>query len=151
MPAGAAREQLRAARQAHDASVRRATIPTRLILALSTFCGVLTAPSRYRGPGHVVTVIVVVWFLVELVRMSVRNRWRPLRSLPKPKWGVAEVVLLCVAVLVGGVVGPHVLAGYGHSAFASWGLGVAVAVVVAGCLFGAYASYRRRAAQVWQR
>lgn len=151
MPAGAAREQLRAARQTHDTSVRRATIPAGLILASSTFCGVLTVPSRYREPGHVVTIIVVAWFLVELVRMSARNRWRPLRSLPKPKWGVAEVALICVAALVGGVVGPHVLAGRGHSAFASWGLGVAVAVVVAACLFGAYASYRRRAAQVWQR
>lgn len=97
------------------------------------------------------TIIVVVWFLVELVRMSARHRWRPLRSLPKPEWGVTEVTLICVAVLVGGVVGPHVLAGHGHSVLASWGFGAAVAVVVATCLFAAYASYRRRAAQVWQR
>jgi hypothetical protein len=32
--------------------------------------------------------------------------------LPKPKWGVAEVALIAVAVLVGGVVGPHLLATY---------------------------------------
>ena len=147
--AGAARERLRAARQAHDVSVRRCSMPAGLISALSTFCGVLTVPPRYRGPGHALAIIVVVWSLVELMRMSARHQWRPMRSWPKPKWGVSEVTLICVAALVGSLVGPHVLAGYGHSALASWGLGVAVAVVVAACLFGAYASYRGRAARVW--
>jgi len=151
MPDGAAREQLRAARRAHDTSVRRATVPAGLILALSVFCGVLTVPSRYKGPGNVATIVAVVWFLAELVRMAARNQWRPLRSLPKPRWGVAEVTLICVAVLVGGVVGPHVLAGRGDSALASWGLGAAVAVIVAACMFAAYVSYRRRSARVWQR
>lgn len=151
MPPGAAREQLRAARRAHDSSVRRATVPAGLIVALSVFCGVLTVPSRYKGPGDVVTIVAVVWLLAELVRMAARNRWRPLRSLPKPRWGVAEVTLICVAVLVGGVIGPHVLAGNGDSALASWGLGAAVAGVVAACGFVSYAFYRRRSARVWSR
>lgn len=149
-PDGAAREQLRAARRAHDASVRRATAPVGLILALSVFCGVLTVPSRDKGPGNVVTIFAVVWFLAELARIAARNQWRPLHSLPKPRWSVAEVTLICVAVLAGGVLGPHVLAGRGDSALASWGLGAAVALVVAACLFAAYGSYRRRSARVWR-
>src|SRR5579863_9527260 len=107
VPPGAAREQLRAARQAHDASVRRATAPAGLILALSAFCGAQTVAPAYKGPGNVVSIIAVVWLLTELMRMSARNQWRPLRSLPKPRWGVIEVTLISVAVLVGGVVGPH--------------------------------------------
>lgn len=145
-----AREQLRAARQAHDASVRRAMAPAGLILALSVFCGVQTVAPAYRGPGNVVTIIAAVWFLAELVRMSARNQWRPLRSLPKPQWSVAEVTLMGVALLVGGVIGPHVLAGHTSSALAGWGLGAAVALTVAGCLFAARASYRRRASRAWQ-
>jgi hypothetical protein len=151
LPPGAAREQLRAARQAHDVSVRRATVPAGLIVALSVFCGVQAVAPTYKGPGNVVTIVAVVWFLTELLRTSARNQWRPLRSLPKPRWGVVEVMLICVAVLVGGVIGPHVLAGYGDSALASWGLGAAVAVVVAACTFAAYASYRRRSARAWPR
>ena len=151
VPPSAAREQLRAARQAHDASARRAMAPTGLILALSVFCGAQTVAPAYNGPGDVVTLIAVVWFLAELLKMSARNRWRPLRSLPKPKWGVTEVTLISVAVLVGGVIGPHLLASHSNSALASWGLGVAVTVIVAACLFAAKASYRHRASRAWQR
>ncbi len=151
IPPGAAREQLRAARQAHDASVCRATAPAGFILALSVFCGAQTAAPRYKGPGNVVTIIAVVWFLAELLKMSARNQWRPLRSLPKPRWGVTEVTLISVAALVGGVIGPHLLASHSNSALGSWGLGAGVTVVVAACLFAAKASYRRRASQAWQR
>ena len=151
VPPGVAREQLLAARQAHDASVRRAIAPTGLILALSVFCGAQTIAPAYKGPGNVVTIIAVVWFLAELVRMSARNQWRPLRSLPKPKWGVAEVTLISIAVLVGGVIGPHLLAGHADSALASWGLGGAVTVTVATCLLAARASYRHRASGAWRR
>lgn len=151
VPPGAAREQLRAARQAHDVSVRRAMAPTGFILALSVFCGAQTVAPAYKGPGNVVTILAVVWFLAELVKLSARNQWRPLRSFPKPQWGVTEVALICVAVLVGGVIGPHLLAGHSNSALGSWGLGVAVTVIVAACLFAAQASYRRRASRAWQR
>lgn len=146
---GAAREQLRAARQAHDASVRRATLPSGLILALSVFCGAQTIAPAYKGPGDVVSIIAVVWFLVELLRMSARNGWRPLGSLPKPRLRTTEVTLIAVAVLVGGVVGPHLLASYSNTALESWGLGLAVALSVAACLFAATAVYRRRASRVW--
>ena len=147
----AAREQLRAARQAHDASVDRATTPAGLILASSVLSGALTVAPADRGPGNVLTVIAVLWFLAELVKVSARNQWRPLRSLPKPKWSVTEVILICVAVFVGGVIGPHVLASHNHSALPSWGLGAAVTVTVAACLFAANMSYRRRASQAWPR
>ena len=125
--------------------------PARLILALSVFCGAQTVAPAYKGPGDVVSIVAVVWFLAELLRLSARNQWRPLRSLPKPRWSVVEVSLICVAVLVGGVVGPHLLAGRASSALTSWGLGVAVTVLVAGCLFAATASYRHRASRAWQR
>jgi len=151
VPPAAAREQLRAAREAHDASVRRAMAPAGFILALSVFCGAQTVPPAYKGPGNVVTVVAVVWFLAELLKMSARNEWRPLRSLPKPRWGVTEVTLISVAVLVGGVIGPHLLASHSNSALVSWGLGTAVTVIVAACLFAARASYRRRASRAWQR
>ena len=45
---------------------------------------------------------------------------------------IAEQLLLA---LVGGVAGPHLLASHGNSALASWGLGAAVTVIVAACLF----------------
>lgn len=151
VPPGAAREQLRAARQAHDASVRRAMAPAGFILAFSVFCGALTVAPAYKGPGNVVTIIAVVWSLAELLKMSARNQWRPLRSWPKAKWGVTEVTLISVAVLVGGVIGPHLLASHGNSAVASWGLGAAVTAIVAACLFAAKASYRHRASRVWER
>ncbi len=151
VPPGAAREQLRAARQAHDTSVRRAMAPAGFILALSVFCGAQTVAPAYKGPGNVVTIIAVVWFLAELLKMSARNHWRPLRSWPKPNWGVTEVTLISVAVLVGGVIGPHVLANHSNSALASCGSGAAVTVIVAACLFAAELSYRRRASQAWQR
>jgi hypothetical protein len=150
IPPSAAREHLRAARQAHDASARRATLPAGLILAASFFCGAQTVPPAYKGPGGVASIVAVVWFVAELLRMSAANRWRPLRSLPKPRWGVAEGALIAVAVLVGGVIGPHVLAGDGRSALASWGLGAAVTAIVAACLLAAKASYRRRASRMWQ-
>ena len=135
IPPSAAREQLRTAREAHDASVRRAIAPPGLILALSVFCGAQTIAPAYKGPGNVVTIVAVLSFLAELLKMSAQNQWRPLRSLPKPKWGVTEVTLISVAVLVGGVIGPHVLASHSNSALASWGPGAAVTVIVAACLF----------------
>ena len=147
VPAGAAREQLLAARQAHDASVRRAMAPVGFIFAFSVFCGAQTVAPAYKGPGNVVTIIALVWCLAELVKMSARNQWRPLRSWPKPKWGVTEVTLTSVAVVVGGVIGPHLLVSRSSSAVATWGLGAAVTVIVAACLFGAHASYRRRASR----
>ncbi len=151
IPPGMAREQLRAARQAHDASVRRARTPAGTILALSVFCGAETVPQAYKGPGNVVTIIAAVWFLAELMRLSARNQWRPLRRLPKPKLNVVEAALMSAAVLVGGVIGPHLLASHNHPPLASWGLGVAVGVTVAACLFGADAAYRRRAFRAWPR
>jgi hypothetical protein len=151
MESGGAREQLRAAGNAHDASVRRALVPAGFILALSVFCGAQTIAPAHKGPGNVVSIIAVVWFVAELLRLSARNQWRPMRSWPKPRWGVTEVALIAVAVLVGGVIGPHVLTSHGNSAAASWGLGGAVSMVVASCLFAAQASYRRRVSGAWQR
>ncbi len=124
--------------------------PARFILALSVFCGAQTVAPAYKGPGNVVSIIAYVWFLAELLKMAARNQWRPLRSWPKPNWGVTEVALTSVAVLVG-VVGPHLLASHDNSALVSWGLGGAVTVIVAACLFAAKASYRRRASRAWQR
>jgi hypothetical protein len=149
VPPSVAREQLRAARHAHDGSVRCATLPAGFILAVSVFCGAETIAPAYKGPGDLVSIVAVVWFLAELLRLSARNRWRPLRSLPKPRWGVIEVALIAVALLVGCVVGPHLLASRSSSVVASWGPGAAVTVMVAGCLFAAKASYRRRAERVW--
>ncbi|HEX4010126.1 MAG TPA: hypothetical protein VHX62_08965 [Solirubrobacteraceae bacterium] len=117
---------------------------------MSVFCGVQTVAPAYRGPGNVVTIIAVVWFLAELLKMSARNQWRPLRLLPRPKLGVTGVTLSAVAVLVG-VIGPHLFASHSNSAPASWGLAVTVMVIVAACLFAANASYRRRASRTWQR
>jgi Mn2+/Fe2+ NRAMP family transporter len=124
--------------------------PAGFILALSVFCGSWAIAPAYKGPGHVVSIIAVMWFLGELLVMSARSQWRPLRSLPKPRWGVPEVTLISVAVLVGGVVGPHLLASHSNTALSSWGLGAAVTVIVAACLFAAKASYRRRASRAWQ-
>src|SRR5579859_103576 len=107
---GTPREQLNAARQAHDGSVRRATPPVGLILAISLFCGALTISSSHKGPGHVVTIVALVWFVVELLRLSARNQWRAWRSSPRPKWNVTEFALIVVAVVVGGLIGPHLLA-----------------------------------------
>jgi hypothetical protein len=118
--------------------------PAGLILALSVCCGTQTVPPAYEGPGNVVTIIAVVWCVAELLKMAARNQWRPLRTWPKPKWSVTEVALIAVAVLVGGVIGPHLLASHTNSARASWGLGAAVTVIVAACLFAAKASFRRR-------
>lgn len=140
-----AREQLRAARDAQDSSVRRATLPAGFILASSVLCGAQTIVPAYKGPGDVVGLVAVAWFLVELLRMSARNQWRSLRSLPKPRWSVIEVLLICIAVFAGGVLGPHLLASRSSSPLASWSLGAAVTVIVASCLFAAQASYRRRA------
>jgi hypothetical protein len=125
--------------------------PAGFIFALSVFCGAQTVAPAYKGPGSVAMIIAVVWSLAELVKMSARNQWRPLRSWPKPKWGVTEVALISVAVLVGGVIGPHLLASHGNSALASWGLGAAVTVIVAACLFAAEASFRWRVSRAWRR
>jgi Mn2+/Fe2+ NRAMP family transporter len=116
---------------------------------LSVFCGAQTLAPAYRGPGSVVSIIAVVVLLAALLEMSARNQWRSLRSFPKPKWGLAELALIAVAVLIGGVVGPHLLAMYGNSALASWGLATVVTVSVAVCLFAAQASYRRRGSRAW--
>ena len=124
--------------------------PAGFIIALSVFCGAQTVAPAYKGPGNVVSIIAYVWFLAELLKMAARNQWRPLRSWPKPNWGVTEVALTSVAVLVG-VVGPRLLASHSKSALLSWGLGGAVTVIVAACLFAAKASYRRRASRAWQR
>ncbi len=131
--------------------MRRSMVSTGFILALSVFCGAQTIAPAYKGPGGVVSLVAVVWFLAELVRMSARNQWRPLRSSPKPKWGASEVTLISVAVLLGGVIGPHVFASHDNSALASWGLGAAVTMTIAACLFAAKASFRRRASRAWQR
>jgi len=149
VPRGVARQQLLAAREARDASVRRALAPAGAILALSVFCGLQTVAPAYRGPGNAASIIAGVLLVAALVTLSARNQWRPLLSLPTPKWGVAEAGLICVALLVGGVVGPHLLASHNDSALASWGLGAAVTVIVAACLFAAQASYRRRASRAW--
>jgi hypothetical protein len=117
---------------------------------MSVFCGALTISPAHRGPGHLVTIVALMWFVVELLRLSARNQWRALRSSPRPKWNVTEFALIAVAVVVGGLVGPHLLASPGNSAFMSWGLGAAVAVAVAACLFTANASYRHRSSRAWR-
>ncbi len=150
VPPATAREQLRVARQTHDGSVRRATPPAGLILAVSLFCGALTISPSHEGPGSIVTIVALVWFVVELFRLSARNQWRALRSSPRPKWNVSEFALLAVAVLVGGVVGPHLLASHSNPTLMSWGLGAAVAVAVAACLFTANTSYRHRSSRAWR-
>jgi Mn2+/Fe2+ NRAMP family transporter len=147
---GEAKDQLCAARHLQNVSVRRATVPAWIILVISVFCGVQAVTPAYRGPGSVVTVIAVVLLVVALLRMSARNGWRAMRSWPKPKWNGAEVALIAAAALVGGAVGPHLLANNGDTAVTSWGLGAAVAVTVAASLSGAYASYRRRVSHIWQ-
>lgn len=146
----AARDQLRDARHAHDATVRRATTPAWFILAVSIWCGAQAIAPAYKGPGNVVTIIAAVLVVAALIKMSARNQWRSLRSWPKPRWGVTEVALISLAVLVGGLIGPHQLASHDNSAVASWGLGAAVTVIVAACLFAARASYRRRTARAWR-
>lgn len=146
-----ARQQLREARRAHDASVRRALAPAWFILALSVLCGALTVAPRYKGSGNVVSIIAVGLAVAALIGMSARHQWRALRAWPQPKWDRTELALICAAVLMGAGVGPHLLAGHGHSALVSWGLGAAVTVVVAACLFLANASYRRRVSRVWHR
>lgn len=144
VPPGLAREQLETARRAREASVRRAANPAGLILALSFFCGALTLAPAHQELGGVVTIVAVVWFVAELLLMSARNHWQALRSMPRPKWSLLEVTLICAALLLGGLVGPHLLASAGNSTFVSWGLGGAVAVAVAVLLFSANASYRLR-------
>lgn len=141
---GAAREQLGAARRARAASVRRAANPAGLILSSSFFCGALTLAPAHQELGSAVTIIAVLWFVAELLLMSARNQWRPLRSLPRPRWNPIEAALICAALLLGGLVGPHVLASRANSTFTSWGLAGAVAVAVAVLLFAANASYRHR-------
>ncbi len=146
----AAREQLRAARLAHDGSVRRAMPPAGLILAVSLFCGALTVAPSHRGPGSIVTIVALVWFVVELLRLSARNRWRALRSAPQPRWNATEFGLIVVAGVIGGLVGPHLLASHDNSTVVGWSLGAAVTVAVAVCLFTAKASYRRRSSRAWR-
>jgi hypothetical protein len=141
---GAARARLGAARRAREAAVRRAANPAGLILSVSFFCGAMTLASAHEGPGRAVTIIAVLWFVAELLVMSARNEWRALRSLPRPRWNLIEVALICVALLLGGLIGPHFLVSQANSTFASWGVAGAVAVTVAVLLFAANASYRNR-------
>lgn len=149
-PPEPARERLSAARQVHDVSVRRATPPAGLIGATSVLCGALTVAPAHRGPGHVLTIIAIVWLVAELLRLSARNQWRALRSLPRPRWSLAELAMTAVAMLIGGLIGPHLLASHSNSTVVSWGLGAAVAVTVAACLFAANASYRHRSSRAWR-
>lgn len=89
-------------------------------------------------------VIAVSLLVAELLLISARNHWRALRSMPRPKWSLVEVALMFAAVLLGGFVGPHLLASQTNSTFVSWGLAGAVAVTVAVLLLAANASYRHR-------
>lgn len=144
---GMARERLEDARRAREVSIRRAANRAgRLILSLSFFCGALTLAPAHQRRESVVTIVAVVWFVTELLLMSARNQWQALRSMPRPKWSILEVTLMCAAVLLGGFVGPHLLASRANSTFVSWGLAGGVAVAVAVLLFSATASYRRRSA-----
>jgi Mn2+/Fe2+ NRAMP family transporter len=118
---------------------------------VSCFCGALTLAPAHGGAGGIVSIIAVVWFVAELLRMSARNHWRALRSLPRPRWNLTEAMLMCVAVLVGGLVGPHLLATRSNAPLTSWGLAGAVTVTVATLLFAANASFRHRAARAWPR
>jgi hypothetical protein len=145
----AAREQLGAARELHDASVRRAMTPAGLILAVSFLCGALTLTPAVGGSARLVSIIAVVWFLAELVRLSARNHWQALRLRPRPRWNLIEAVLMGVAVLVGGVVGPHLLASRSNAPLVSWGLAGAVTVTVATLLLAANASFKHRASRAW--
>ncbi len=76
VPPGAAQEQLGVARQAHDASVRRATTPAGFILALSAFCGAQTVAPAYKGPGNVVSIVAVAWLLSAVLVLSARYLFR---------------------------------------------------------------------------
>lgn len=139
-----ARKQLEAARRSRDLSVRRAATPAGLILSLSFFCGALTLAPAHQQLGSVITIIAVLWLVAELLLMSARNQWQALRSMPRPKWSLLEVTLMCAAMLLGGFIGPHVLASHTNSTLVSWGLAGGVAIAVASLLFSANASYRRR-------
>ncbi len=144
LPPAIARKHLDAARRARARSVRRAANPVGLILSVSFFCGALTLAPAHQQLGSVVTILAVLWFVAELLLMAARNQWRALRSMPRPKWSLLEVTLMCAAVLLGGLVGPHLLASHTNSTFVSWGLAGGVAVAVAVLLFSADASYRHR-------
>lgn len=80
----ATRAQLRDARRAHDAAMRRATGPAWIILVISAFCGMQTVAPTYRGPGSVVTLVTVVLLMVALLRLAARNGWVAMRASPKP-------------------------------------------------------------------
>lgn len=142
--ANAARQQLESARRVRDASVRRASTPAGLIVSVSLLCGALTLGPAHQRLGSVVTIVAVAGLVLELVIMSARNQWLALRSLPRPRWSRFEVTLICVALLLGVVVGPHILASRANSGSLSWGLAAGVAAAVAGLLFWANVSYRRR-------
>lgn len=135
---------LRAAHGAREASVRGAASPADLVLSLGFFCGALTLAPAHQEFGGAVMVIAVVWFVAELVMMSARNRWGALRSGPRPRWNRTEATLICGALLLGGVVGPHLLASPTDSSLASWGLAGGVGLAVTLLLFTANASYRHR-------
>ncbi len=144
--ADTARKQLEAARRARGVSVRRAATPVGLILSLSCFCGAMTLAPAHQHLGSVVTIVAALSFVAELLLLSARNHWQALRSMPHPKWSFFEVTLICVAMLLGGFIGPHLLAGRANSPLVSWALAGAVTVAVAVLLLGANASYRHRSA-----
>jgi hypothetical protein len=144
MSPSVARKRLDAARQARATSARRAANPAGLILSVSFFCGALTLAPAHQPLGSLVTILAVLWFAAELLLMSARNQWRALRAMPRPRWSLLETTLMCLAMLLGGFVGPHLLASNTHSTFVSWGLAGAVMVAVAVLLFSANASYRHR-------
>ena len=130
--------------------MRRATTPAGLIIVVSFFCGALTLAPAHTGAGHVITIIGVVGLVAELLRMSARNDWQALRSLPCPKWNAVELGLICLAVLDGLLIGPHILASAGDSELASYGLAAAVMVTVGALLFAANGSYRHRNSRAWR-
>jgi Mn2+/Fe2+ NRAMP family transporter len=115
-----------------------------LILSLSFFCGALTLAPTHQKLGGAVMIIAVVWFVAQLLMMSARNQWRALKSMPRPRWNLTEATLICAALLLGGLVGPHLLASRTNSSLASWGVAGGVGLTVALLLFTANASYRHR-------
>lgn len=122
-----------------------------MILVVSFFSGVLTLTPAQRGPGHMLTIIAVVGLVVELVRLSARNQWEALRSLPRAKWNLTELALAGLALVVAALIGPHLLADRSRSELASYALGAAVMVTVAVLLFAANLSYRWRCSRAWRR
>jgi hypothetical protein len=141
---GIARQQLDAARRARAGSARRASNPAGLVLSVSFFCGAMTLAPGRPPLASGVTILAVVWLVAELLIMSARNGWRALRSMPRPRRSLLESTLVIGAMLLGGVIGPHLLASRANSSWVSWSLAAGVAIRVAFLRFGADALYRKR-------